>query len=73
MHNDNDSPTMCIPAVFAGHGLKSLTVEVRPTGIAYLYVSEGNAQTLITLTDSERYALSAALRQPGKTTEIAEY
>lgn len=58
---------------FAGHGSKSLTVEVTPAGIAYLHTTIGGTKHIIALTPSERYALSAALREPGKTAEITTY
>jgi hypothetical protein len=59
--------------VFAGHGEKSLTVEVTPAGLAYLHINAAGRKTLVTLTVPEKQALAQALFEPGTTTEIANY
>lgn len=59
--------------VFAGHNLKSLTVETSDNGITYLWVEAGNEKTLITLMPSETRALARALGTKGETTEITCY
>lgn len=58
---------------FAGHGLKSLTVEVTPQGMTYLYVLAGETRVLLTLTPLESDILTAALSTRDRTTEITRY
>ena len=66
-------PFVSTDNTFAGHGLKSLTCEVTPAGMAFLFTTDGGHKTVLTLTPGERARLIDALSRPGTTTEIAEY
>lgn len=59
--------------VFAGHGKKSLTVEVSSNGVAFLHIRVGDETLIITLTPDEKGELADSLFRPGHTNEITTY